>query len=127
VVMNTYFPPNRPSPLRSYQFGLALRKAIESYKSDLKIGIVASGGLSHFVVDEEIDNSVLDVLRNQDESMAAKLDLEDFQHGTSESLCWLTAGAICEGLRPEIIDYVPAYRTQAGTGCGMAMARWLPT
>jgi gallate dioxygenase len=38
-----------PSPLRCYKLGQSLRKAIESYPEDLKVVVVATGGLSHQV------------------------------------------------------------------------------
>ncbi len=38
-----------PSALRCYKLGLSLRKAIESYSEDLKVVVVATGGLSHQV------------------------------------------------------------------------------
>lgn len=38
-----------PTARRCYRMGQALRRAIESYPEDLKVGIVATGGLSHQV------------------------------------------------------------------------------
>src|SRR3954469_1747262 len=38
-----------PSARRCYRLGQALRRAIESYPEDLKVAIVATGGLSHQV------------------------------------------------------------------------------
>ena len=38
-----------PSALRCYKLGQSLRKAIESYPEDLKVALVATGGLSHQV------------------------------------------------------------------------------
>lgn len=38
-----------PSAARCYKLGQALRRAIESYPEDLKVAIVATGGLSHQV------------------------------------------------------------------------------
>ena len=38
-----------PSPRRCYRLGQALRRAIESYPEDLRVVIVATGGLSHQV------------------------------------------------------------------------------
>jgi gallate dioxygenase len=38
-----------PSALRCYKLGQSLRKAIESYPEDLKVAMVATGGLSHQV------------------------------------------------------------------------------
>ena len=38
-----------PTPLRCYKLGQSLRKAIESYPEDLRVALVATGGLSHQV------------------------------------------------------------------------------
>jgi gallate dioxygenase len=38
-----------PSALRCYKLGQSLRKAIENYPEDLKVALVATGGLSHQV------------------------------------------------------------------------------
>lgn len=38
-----------PTALRCYKLGQALRRAIESYPEDLKVAIIATGGLSHQV------------------------------------------------------------------------------
>jgi hypothetical protein len=124
VVINTYFPPNRPNPLRCWQFGQAIKRAIKAYDHDTRVAVIASGGLSHFVVDEELDRRLLDAIGTRDEADIAAMSADDFQHGTSESLCWFTSGGACDELTMELLAYVPAYRTLAGTGCGMAMARW---
>jgi hypothetical protein len=44
--------------------------------------------------------------------------------GTSESLNWIAAGAALEALDMTVVDYIPAYRSAAGTGVGMAFAIW---
>jgi hypothetical protein len=44
--------------------------------------------------------------------------------GTSETLNWIAAGGAVEHLAMDLIDYVPAYRSPAGTGVGMAFAVW---
>ena len=60
-----------PSALRCYKLGLALRRAIESYPEDLKVAIVATGGVSHQVHGErcgfnnpEWDAQFVDLLVN---------------------------------------------------------------
>src|SRR6266850_2322081 len=80
IFLNTYFPPNQPRPRRCYEFGQALRQAVESFAGEERIGVLASGGLSHFLVDEHLD------------------------------LNWF--------------EYVPGYRTPAGTGTGLSFATW---
>lgn len=125
VIINTYFPPNRPTPWRCYAFGRALRSAVESYPKDLRVAVVASGGLSHFIVDEAFDRGLLDSLARRDEAAIRAMSPDDFISGTSESLCWLALAGACGELPMDVVEYVPGYRTLAGTGCGMAMARWL--
>ena len=48
VFLNTYFPPNQPRPRRCYEFGQAVRKAVESFPGNLRVGVLASGGLEPF-------------------------------------------------------------------------------
>jgi hypothetical protein len=45
IMQNTYYPPNQPRPRRSYEFGTALRNAIETWKNQARVAIVGSGGL----------------------------------------------------------------------------------
>jgi len=49
-----------------------------------------------------------------------------FQSGTSEIKNWITvAGAMSEaGLSMRLVDYVPCYRSEAGTGSAMGFAEW---
>ena len=65
VALNTYFPPNQPRPRRCYELGQAIRKAVRA-RGDERVGILGSGGLSHFTVDEELDRCVLDACKNND-------------------------------------------------------------
>ena len=60
-----------PSARRCYKLGQALRRAIESYPEDLKVAIVATGGLSHQVHGERAgfnntawDMQFLDLIEN---------------------------------------------------------------
>jgi hypothetical protein len=124
IMQNTYYPPNQPRPRRSYEFGTALRNAIETWKSQARVAIVGSGGLSHFVVDEELDRQVLKVLQEKDIDAIASLPLARLQSGSSEIRNWIaTAGAV-QHLDMEVVDYVPCYRSPAGTGCAMGFAQW---
>jgi hypothetical protein len=44
--------------------------------------------------------------------------------GTSEILNWITVGGALGGLAFDLVDYIPGYRSPAGTGVGMAFATW---
>jgi hypothetical protein len=124
VMINTYYAPNQPSPRRCYMLGRALRRAIESYPEDVTVAVMASGGLSHFVVDEELDRRILDGLKARDVDSLVTIPRRYMRSGTSESLNWIAAGGALEGLSMDVVDYVPAYRSTAGTGVGMAFAAW---
>jgi hypothetical protein len=125
VMQNTYFPPNQPKPLRSYEFGQALGEAIRSYPGKERVAVVASGGLSHFVVDEEIDRRALAALKEHDVDAMAALPVERLQSGTSEIRNWLTVAGAVGDMEFDLFDYVPCYRSPAGTGCAMAFGQWV--
>lgn len=124
IFLNTYFGPNRPTPARCVALGNALADAVRSFPGDLRVGFVASGGLSHFVIDEELDGRIIDALKSADTEELAGEDPEQFTSGTSEILNWITVGSALRHLQFELIDYVPAYRSAAGTGCGFAFGVW---
>jgi len=124
VLVNTYFPPNVPSPSRLYALGKAIRAGIESHPAGSRVALIATGGLSHFVVDEELDRAMLAAMESADDSAIASLDPKAYVSGTSESLCWFAIAGACADKRMETVDYVPGYRTLAGTGCAMGMVRW---
>jgi hypothetical protein len=124
VFINNYWPPNQLPPERCYELGLALRELIDSYPDDLRVAVVASGGLSHFVTDEELDRRVLDALRAGDRDALCSLPLHLLNSGNSEIRNWITLAAACADLQIAWDEYVPVYRTPAGTGCGLTFARW---
>ncbi len=124
VLLNTYFPPNQPTPRRCYQLGRAIRQAVEAWPTSKRVGIVASGGLSHFFVDEALDRRVLELLAKKDVDSIALLPAAQLESGSSEIRNWLAAGGALEHLDMQLVDYVPCYRSEAGTGVGMAFAVW---
>src|SRR5262249_48917938 len=65
IMQNTFFPPNQPSARRAYQFGRAVKRAIDSWQSDKTVAVFGSGGMSHFVIDEEFDRAFVDALRRK--------------------------------------------------------------
>jgi 3-O-methylgallate 3,4-dioxygenase len=124
VFINTYYPPNQPTMGRCYALGKAVRQAIEAWESDKRVLVMASGGLSHFVIDEELDQTVLSALKNKDEKALANLPHERLHSGNSEARNWAALAGAMEPLDMELIDYVPCYRSLGGTGCAMAFAQW---
>ena len=124
VLLNTYYPPNQPTPKRCYQLGRALRAAVESWPAAKRVAVLGSGGLSHFIVDETLDRHVLDILAKKDAASIATLPLARLDSGNSEIRNWIAAAGAVEHLTMEVVDYVPSYRSEAGTGIGMAFAVW---
>lgn len=126
VLLNTYFPPNQPTLRRCYQLGRALRRAVESWDSPQTVAFIASGGLSHTVIEEDLDEQVLKALQSKDEGLITELPMRRFMSGTSEIRNWaVVAGAMEDSsMEMKLIDYVPCYRSEAGTGCGMGFAEW---
>lgn len=124
ITINTYFPPNQPTCTRCFQFGRTLKQAIDRYPADIRVAVVASGGLSHFVVDEALDRQALQAMLEKDEAALMRLPEEHMTSGTSEVKNWIAAAGAMEHLTMELVDYIPAYRTPAGTGCGMGFAVW---
>jgi predicted class III extradiol MEMO1 family dioxygenase len=104
--------------------GKALRKAIELWDDDARVAIIASGGLSHFVLDEELDNKIITAMRNKDEDELTRLPGNRLKSGSSEIRNWIVVAAAAQDLEMKLIQYVPCYRSPAGTGVGMAFAEW---
>lgn len=126
VLLNTYYPPNTPTASRCYAIGQALRASIEASHEKLRVVLVASGGLSHFVVDEPLD---LRVLENLGEGRG--VNLESFpkgglNSGSSEILNWILLAGAIEHLKKRWCEYLPLYRQAAGSGIGVGFGAWEP-
>ena len=126
IFLNVGVPPNQPRLRRCLDFGRALGRAIAALDGKLRVALLASGGLSHFVVDEEFDRQVLGALQNRDEEALASFPESWFSGNSAEIKSWLPLAAAMNALGKSmhLVDYVPCYRTEAGTGQGMAFAYW---
>ncbi len=124
VFLNTYNAPNPPLPKRCVKLGAALKVLIESYGENLRIGVIASGGLSHFICDEELDRAIIDALHRKDFSFLAALDPRRLKAGSSEIRNWIVVAAAAADLNLDWLSYTPVYRTPALTGIGLGFARW---
>lgn len=126
VFLNAYYPPNQPSPSRCLALGEAIRRAIDTFDPALRIGVLASGGLSHFVVDEAFDHAVIDAFKRHDREFFRTAPLHKLMSGSSEIRNWIClAGAVGE-LDLDWVSYVPGYRTPALTGTGLCFASFRP-
>jgi 3-O-methylgallate 3,4-dioxygenase len=124
VALNTYFPPNQPRPSRCWRLGQEIAKAVASHPSEARVGIVASGGLSHFTVDEDLDRALLDACKRNDAAWLSSIPAQKLNSGSSEIRNWITTAGAAEHLSVAWQEYVPCYRSLAGTGCGMGFQVW---
>ena len=124
VILNTFDPPNQPTPRRCVALGAALRELIAAWPQALRVGVIASGGLSHFVVDEALDQRVIQAIRDKDSAAMAAFDPKLLQAGSSEIRNWLVVGEMARDLDLEWVEYQPGYRSPALTGTGLAFAAW---
>ncbi|MBO0753209.1 MAG: extradiol ring-cleavage dioxygenase [Bradyrhizobiaceae bacterium] len=124
VFLNTYFPPNQPTPRRCYRLGEVVRQAVDTLPGEARVGVLASGGLSHFLVDEELDRAILKALAGKDAAFVQALPRNKLHAGSSEILNWVAVAGAAEGIDLDWCEYVPGYRTPAGTGTGMSFATW---
>lgn len=126
VITNTFFPPNQPSARRCFDFGRSVGRAIRAWESPQRVAIIGSGGMSHFVIDEDFDRTVIDAIARRDAEALCSIGEEWFQSGTSELKNWITAaGALFETeLQGGLVDYQPCYRSEAGTGTANGFIYW---
>jgi hypothetical protein len=126
IIFNVHYEPNRPAIRRCLALGQALRRAVKNWKGHDRVALVASGGLTHFVIDEEFDQTVLSAMERGDLDALSRLPESYFRVGTAEIKNWLPviAAMTAEGKRFHKIDYVPCYRSEAGTGNAMAFVYW---
>ncbi|MGD9711377.1 MAG: hypothetical protein AB7V46_04830 [Thermomicrobiales bacterium] len=124
VLLNTYFPPNVMRSERAFQIGSVMREILSAQNSDARIAIIASGGLSHFVVDEDLDRKVLEGLQPGNGEILRSIPPEALNSGSSEILNWIMTAAAVEHLPLQWTEYEPIRRTPAGTGIGVGFACW---
>jgi hypothetical protein len=124
ILINTFYGPNVPSAARCHDFGQALARIIAGSPSDARVAVIGSGGLSHFVVDEELDRGVLRAFETGDHAFLRAVPRRTLISGTSEILNWIALAGAVQPLPLQWKDYYPLYRTPAGTGTGAAFAVW---
>jgi 3-O-methylgallate 3,4-dioxygenase len=124
ITLNTCYPPNQISTRRAYALGRTVRRTIEAWSEDSRVAVIGSGGLSHFVVDEDLDRLVLNLMAARDADGIATLPPERLNSATSEIRNWIAAAGALEHLNMEVVDYIASRRTPAGTGGGWGFARW---
>ncbi|MEI7531343.1 MAG: class III extradiol dioxygenase subunit beta [Betaproteobacteria bacterium] len=118
------YPP--PTGNRCYQFGHAIRRAVESFSEDKKIVIMGTGGMSHQLqgpragfINSEFDRNFLDKLTQDPESLSKISHLTYVTEAGSEGIelvMWLIMrGALNESVKEIHRHYhVPASNTAVG-------------
>ncbi len=124
IILNTFDPPNQPTPKRCVALGAALRELIAQWPQAIRVGVIASGGLSHFVVDEALDQKIIADIRSKDTTTLAGLNPKQLQAGSSEIRNWLVVAEVARELDVAWVQYLPGYRSEALTGTGLCFMAW---
>jgi len=126
IITNTFFPPNQPTARRCFDMGKLVGECIAEWDSDLRVAVFGSGGMSHFTINETFDRELLVALKNRDEEALCSIPQNILMSGTSEIRNWIAAaGALFDtSLNGGTIDYVPCYRSEAGTGTAQGFVAW---
>jgi gallate dioxygenase len=117
-----------PSARRCYRLGQSLRKAIESYPEDLKVALVATGGLSHQVHGErcgfnnvEWDRRFLHLIETDPEQLTRMTHAEYAALGGlegAEVIMWLVMRG---ALSPRVTKRHESYYLPSMTGIATAI------
>ena len=124
--INAMYSPNTPTPRRCYEFGAMLGRSIQSWKSDKKVAICGSGGMSHFICDEDWDKRLMDEVATNDVNGLCGENDANFGSGNAEVKNWIiAAGAMAQTTRKVAYRaYTPCYTLEAGVGQGMGVMTW---
>jgi aromatic ring-opening dioxygenase catalytic subunit (LigB family) len=127
IVINGLEPP-MPTVRRCFAWGAVIAEAIAAYPEDLRVAILATGGLSHSIgeptmgeIEEEFDR---DCIRHfESGNQQALIEFLDEQlpiigNGAAEIRNWVAAHGAAAGRGFELIDYGPV--PEVYVGCGFA-------
>jgi len=122
-----------PSARRCYSLGQSLREAIESYPEDLKVALVATGGLSHQVHGERCgfnnaawDLEFLDLIEKDPERLTRMTVAEFAERGGlegAEVIMWLVMRG---ALTPRVKKLHQSYYLPSMTGIATAIYENVP-
>lgn len=116
-----------PSGRRCYMLGKAIRKAVESFDTPLKVQIWGTGGMSHQLqgpraglINKTWDNAFLDQLIADPEQLSRKPHIDYVREAGSEGIelvMWLIARGAMSEQPPKVVYrfyHVPASNTAVG-------------
>lgn len=131
MIVNDLEPP-MPSPRRCLQWGGLVAEAIRTCPEDIRVGLLATGGLSHSIgeptmgdIDEAFDRACLDLFEaGTPDPLAAYVDSHAAAagNGSHEVRNWLVAHGAAGATGFELIDYLAV--PEVYVGCGFAA--WRP-
>jgi aromatic ring-opening dioxygenase catalytic subunit (LigB family) len=126
MLVNSIEPP-MPSLARCLEWGKLVRKAIESFPGDLRVAVLATGGLSHSIgektmgaIHEDFDRETIRLFSSSEKSLLKYLgrELPSRGNGSEEVRNWLVAHGAAGGRSFELVDYLPV--PAVIVGCGFA-------
>ena len=129
MLVNSIEPP-MPSLARCLEWGKLLRKAIESFPGELRVGVLATGGLSHSIgektmgaIHEDFDRETIRLFNSSPDDLIHYLEkqLPSRGNGSEEVRNWLVAHGAAGGRGFELVDYLPV--PAVIVGCGFASWR----
>jgi protocatechuate 4,5-dioxygenase beta chain len=127
IHMNCIVPPV-PSPQRCYEVGQAIARIVDEAMPDLRVAVMATGGLSHdpggpkyFDVDEAFDRWFLALFEAGDaERVLHEATVERMMAardgGTTELLAWIAALGVSGGKPARTVCYEPSKALRCGMG-----------
>jgi aromatic ring-opening dioxygenase catalytic subunit (LigB family) len=131
IHMNCINPPV-PTPEACVHFGKVLRRIVhEVLPADLRVGLIATGGLSHepggpryFTLDPAFDRWFLDLMEESDETRVVREATVERMNaagggGTTELLAWMVAMAAAGGTRGRATFYVGSKEMRCGIGAAV--------
>ena len=131
LIINDLEPP-MPSIARCAAWGTLLAEAIASYPSDIRIAILASGGLSHSIgeatmgaIEQDFDRGCIAAFERDDTAALVRYldaELPHVGNGAHEVRNWVVAHAACGGQGFSLLDYYAV--PEVYVGCAWAM--WEP-
>jgi OH-DDVA oxygenase len=126
IITNTFFPPNQPRPWRCFDLGKLVHRVVSEWDSNLRVAVVGSGGMTHFVINEDFDAALIAAIEKRDEAFMRAVNPNLMHDGTSELLNWISASGCLFQTRLSggLIDYVPCYRSEAGSGTAQGFITW---
>jgi aromatic ring-opening dioxygenase catalytic subunit (LigB family) len=126
MLLNSIEPP-LPSLSRCLAWGRQLANAVKSFPGELRVAILATGGLSHSIgeptmgaIYEEFDRETIRLFDSSEEKLISFLERELPTHGngSEEVRNWLVAHGAAGAQGFELVDYLPVPKVIVG--CGFA-------